>query len=397
MLLNYVLRSQKRLSMKFRSLALVLTAAAVFPAAAHALPDYVVVELFGAKPATAAVVVEGPLVITEGVKRVFLAGSHYEIRVAARGVEMRSIDATSVRQQRKTYGRSVFSARSITLGSSTPTIAVILKDSRRTYTGTIKFQPNSDGYLLIRNKTPLRDYVKSVVGSETNPDFKEEALKAQAVLTQTLLARYKQGDALSDTTEKQAYLGTAYVRPLVQRAVDSVLGRILTYKNLPATIYYHSTCAGGTSAGQRYFELKPKLYPYLASTNCRFCVGSPFLQVKDSVIPWAQFSHAFGEHLPLILQRDEHKRPLRIQLGNRRTGGFTLWSEIGTKLGWDKVPGTRFEIKQTPDRRVHLISSGAGHGVGMCQWGANGQAKLGKTYAEILGYYFPGTTIQKLK
>ena len=45
---------------------------------------------------------------------------------------------------------------------------------------------------------------------------------------------------------------------------------------------------------------------------------------------------------------------------------------------------------------VFLISGrGWGHGVGMSQYGAYGQARAGRTYAEILGHYYSGTTIGK--
>ena len=38
---------------------------------------------------------------------------------------------------------------------------------------------------------------------------------------------------------------------------------------------------------------------------------------------------------------------------------------------------------------------GYGHGLGMSQWGAQGMAKAGFSYEEILAHYFPGTTLQK--
>ncbi|MGL4791578.1 MAG: hypothetical protein ACRCW1_09235, partial [Anaerotignaceae bacterium] len=37
---------------------------------------------------------------------------------------------------------------------------------------------------------------------------------------------------------------------------------------------------------------------------------------------------------------------------------------------------------------------GAGHGVGMSQYGANGMAKAGYTYNEILKHYYTGITIK---
>ncbi len=45
-------------------------------------------------------------------------------------------------------------------------------------------------------------------------------------------------------------------------------------------------------------------------------------------------------------------------------------------------------------RPVFVVDGGGwGHGVGMSQWGAYGQAREGRTYADILSTYYPGTTL----
>ena len=45
---------------------------------------------------------------------------------------------------------------------------------------------------------------------------------------------------------------------------------------------------------------------------------------------------------------------------------------------------------------VFVVSGrGWGHGVGMSQYGAYGQAQAGRTYAQILGHYYTGTTIAR--
>jgi stage II sporulation protein D len=36
---------------------------------------------------------------------------------------------------------------------------------------------------------------------------------------------------------------------------------------------------------------------------------------------------------------------------------------------------------------------GYGHGVGMCQYGADGMARQGRTFREILAHYYPGTQL----
>lgn len=43
-----------------------------------------------------------------------------------------------------------------------------------------------------------------------------------------------------------------------------------------------------------------------------------------------------------------------------------------------------------------LAGGGWGHGVGMSQWGAYGQALEGRTHEEILAVYYPGTTLEQM-
>ncbi|HLG06825.1 MAG TPA: hypothetical protein VI383_11845, partial [Gemmatimonadales bacterium] len=45
--------------------------------------------------------------------------------------------------------------------------------------------------------------------------------------------------------------------------------------------------------------------------------------------------------------------------------------------------------------QVTLEGAGAGHGVGLCQWGAIGRARAGVSYREILSAYFPGTELSQ--
>lgn len=45
---------------------------------------------------------------------------------------------------------------------------------------------------------------------------------------------------------------------------------------------------------------------------------------------------------------------------------------------------------------MYLENTGYGHGVGLCQYGSDGLAKKGKTYRQILQYYFDGVEIKKI-
>ena len=56
-----------------------------------------------------------------------------------------------------------------------------------------------------------------------------------------------------------------------------------------------------------------------------------------------------------------------------------------------------FSLQATREggRLIQVVAegAGAGHGVGMCQWGAMGRSRAGFSYRDILSAYFPGTQV----
>jgi stage II sporulation protein D len=61
---------------------------------------------------------------------------------------------------------------------------------------------------------------------------------------------------------------------------------------------------------------------------------------------------------------------------------------ISRALGWNTVRSDRYAIT---GNGLVLRGSGAGHGVGLCQRGADQMGAEGRSYREILSFYFPGT------
>lgn len=372
-------------------LALLLYAAAGtwLCTAAGAQPKVVSVNLFEAFPPAKRIFLEGPFEVQVPYKRGWPEGLS-ELTVERGQLVLRPVRA-SARDQ------ALLSKRFVLSGLSRQGLALRHHAgmSKRYYRGIVEIAVKPDGNLQIRNQLPTLEYVIAVVGSETLPNWPVEALKAQAVLTQTRLFRYKVNDDLGDTTQQEAYLGAEHSRPDVRSAVQSVWGQVLTYDHRAIQPFYHSTCAGRISAGDEMFGKKAKELVYLEAKDCPFCKDSPFLKTTRSKISKSRYSRVFGSGLPRVGTVDSAKRPLEIVLGNgKRSRGYDFWIKLGKNFGWDKVPGTRFSIAESADGSIELSSTGAGHGVGMCQWGAAGQARLGKTYREILNYYFPGTVIE---
>lgn len=426
-----------RTSVLIGKILVILLSLLLLPGAALALPSSVKVNLFQAHPDITSLVIDGSFEISQagsasGAGSVTL--HHAEISLSKNGLLLktgagRHAGAASAFASAKA-GRRVGTKiviRSVaaqplylqpdTLVASGPGSAPNLNSSAgsnsssssgsgRHYRGRI-FVTASSGKLNIVNEVDTKSYITSVVGSESLPEFPLEALKAQSVLASTVLARQRSNMQLGDTTNVQAYLGSDYERPLVKQAVAAVFGQKLETSNgtTPA-VFYHSTCAGGTSDEREVFSgkllndaaRKPVSSCRTATrVKCKYCQDSPFFKAHRVQISADELRRKVG-YVPLTIDvKDAEDRPLSLSVekvnragGDSKTvsiSGYDLWLKLGQGLGWGAVPGMRYAIEPGPV--VTITSTGAGHGAGLCQWGACGMAKAGKNYKEILHYYFP--------
>ena len=68
---------------------------------------------------------------------------------------------------------------------------------------------------------------------------------------------------------------------------------------------------------------------------------------------------------------------------------------MGRRLGWDILKSNLYSVERQGDVFV-FRGHGLGHGVGLCQAGADAMAGLGAGYESILEHYFPGTTLGEI-
>jgi len=382
--------------------ALVLSVLIFFllPQCGSSFPQTVRITLFEPHTQLQSVTITAPFAVKSPLRRVVKTGN-YRIHLTYLGVTISPLGFGN-----PAGNESGMSAREFVIEpANSKGVCLRLDDQVRHYSGSLVVSMQANSKLLnplkIENIVDARQYVETVAGSETAPACPKEAIKAQAVLTQTRLFRYRPGDALGDSTQQEAYLGCDYIRPGIRDAVKDVWGRMLTFDGRPITVFYHSSCAGGTSRAVDVFGKGALKMPYLTHVDCHYCKDAPFWNPTTTYILQSEFKQQFKRDSVQVDRLDAARRPLSITLsgGKERLSisGYDFWIKLGQKFGWDKAPGTRYEIKPTGDGKLQIVSTGAGHGVGMCQWGAANLARHGKTYKEILQYYYPGTKITAFK
>ena len=88
-----------------------------------------------------------------------------------------------------------------------------------------------------------------------------------------------------------------------------------------------------------------------------------------------------------ILARDESGRVKEVRIGSTVYLGTKLRSLLGLR-------STDFEFAIENGNFV-ITTRGYGHGVGMSQYGANGMAKAGYSYEQILTHYYTGVQMEQ--
>lgn len=263
------------------------------------------------------------------------------------------------------------------------------------YTGNIEVWKGKAGLCLI-NEVPVEEYVKSVVGAEVGKDWAIEALKAQAVISRTY-ALYQQINPnkrsnydLTSSVLHQVYKGGAVDRK-VSDAVKNTKGEVLVYDGKIIEAFYHSTCGGKTEKAEEVFSHS---YPYLKSVESS-CKLSPYRlwkrRISLSEIEKALNISGIEEIKIGSLTSTKRVKTLDITLaGGSRSVRAT---ELRRLLGWKRLPSTNFNLTHDNDSII-FQGKGYGHGVGLCQWSALEMARKGKSYKDILAFYYPGATIQ---
>ena len=260
----------------------------------------------------------------------------------------------------------------------------------------------------------LERYLTGVVRGEMPASFEMEALRAQAaaersyVYYQLAAGRkdaHPDADFCTDHTCCSAYLSETAAREKwggdfapwntrVEQAVSDTDGQVVLYNGRPILAVFHSSSAGRTAAAGDVWSGD---LPYLVS------VDSP---EGEETVPnyYSTVTFTAAEAKEKLLAAHPE-----LTLSGTPDRWFGAAAENGSgRVETVSVGGT--DIEGTELRRIFGLRSacftvaadsesvtfrvtGYGHGVGMSQYGANQLAREGKTWQEILEWYYTGATV----
>ncbi|KUP05125.1 stage II sporulation protein D [Bacillus coahuilensis m2-6] len=255
-------------------------------------------------------------------------------------------------------------------------------------------------------KLPLEQYIIGVVAAEMPADFEKEALKAQALAARTYIVNMlaigakdvPEGADVKDTIDYQVYKNVVELKTIwgsdyqwkldkITEAVVETKGQIITYEGNPITATFFSTSNGQTENSEAYWS---KEVPYLRSVESPWDEASPKFE-EQKIITLKEFQDKLGITLPTdgsvgkITSRTPGNQVAELQIGDKSFTG----KQVRDLLELNSADFTWVQ----KENHIVINTKGYGHGVGMSQYGANGMAKEGKSYKEIILHYYQGVEI----
>lgn len=244
-------------------------------------------------------------------------------------------------------------------------------------------------------KIPMEEYVAGVIGGEAAGMKSPESMKAMAVAARTYAAHFrgrhsKEGFDFCDTTHCQDFRRAA-ITDAGRAASEATEGELLWYRGSAAATYYSKNCGGISEASDEG--------PYLTQHRDPACVRKPdawrTILTRDEIVralKQTRLPVPAGFTQVAVTAKTPSNRVTRINLSGYEIDGGIFRNAIGRAIGWDRLPSGWFDIASFGDRFV-IAGRGRGHGIGLCQDGCARMGEDGRTYREILAFYYPGTVL----
>jgi len=299
-----------------------------------------------------------------------------------------------------------------------------------------------NGSFSVTREILLESYLRNVVSGEMPSSFQPQALRAQAIIARTYalikLGRHAtEGADICATEHCQMYGSNANRSKETDKAIADTRGLVLMAGDKLAEPYYSACCGGVTDdAGLLWGPEYDR--PYLSGVPDMPAKSVPAELTIDGVLDagdayckgtrasrWSreftadEVNALVAKNLPIVTNDPaaqirtvtnmsvEERTPngriasLRVEGDGASVlvyGDAVRWLFGAGQPGPNGLWSTLFDLTVTRDAAGDITAytfrgAGRGHGIGLCQWGANGRAKAGQTCRQILHAYYPGTRL----
>lgn len=267
-------------------------------------------------------------------------------------------------------------------------------------------------------EVPAVDYICGVLAAEVPASYHEEALKAQAVAAFTYACHARENnlanpqknsgiggaDLSDDSGTYEAYLPETAARvkwgknfdsqwSRIHGAVEQVAGKVIVWQGRPIDAVFFSASAGRTEDSA---DVWGDSVPYLKSVDSSFDKYAPDYSSRKQFSRDEFASRVKAKYPAAVLGADPAKWLLSV---SRSQAGGVKRAALGGVSVDGSVLRSLFGLRSTNFTLAYRNGTftfdvkGNGHGVGMSQYGAEYLAAHGKTWEQIISYYYTGVSI----
>ena len=264
----------------------------------------------------------------------------------------------------------------------------------------------------------MEEYVKGVVPAEMPAGWPAEALKAQAVAARTYAAAYVATYGYICGTSACQNWNPANRTAASDAAVAATAGELMTYQGGMIWANYSSTCGGQTAnspdAASAYCQSarcgagapadlssEAAAAAFWGNPQTAYCSGSSLFRwtyaaarsTEDQIL--AQYMNNQSLASIAVTSREYSGKATNVRLNGsfNVTGESTIKTALRPTVSGSSLPSANV-ILTFDGATLTRKGGGFGHGIGLCQWGANGMATAGATYRQILQHYYTGIAFQ---
>lgn len=291
----------------------------------------------------------------------------------------------------------------------------------------VRLVPRSDdaiGSVDVVCHVAMETYLPGVLAKELYNTWSLETHLAQAVAARSFAVceMAQSVDRHFDVVAgeaSQAWIGATTHKTSLE-AVRRTKGMMLVFEGRVVPAYYSSTCGGRPAnavdaiSDGIFNDIAPLRAARGMERDCckgapswRWAMTLPTGEAAKRIALWAKterpaMAKLDGIRLIEVGQTNACGRPVTFRIYDIRNQVYEIPSE---RLRWafnadlaglpavkTRVKSADFEPKVTAVS-VNLAGRGYGHGVGMCQYGAEAMSKSGSTWGDILRVYYPGAEV----
>jgi stage II sporulation protein D len=304
----------------------------------------------------------------------------------------------------------------------TPAAGGCLRVGAASYRGRLQFLPVGPSKFIVVNCLDMESYLAGVLPRELYRFWLPATYRALAVAARTFATYQMRTFGASHDYDlgagqaSQVYGGFSAETEKAWQAVRSTHGQVLTWGagGLEGVfLAQYSACCGGVVNGAGVIRDAQDIEPLRGGQTCTDCVACP-----RYIWPAVQISKAdmlkaiaasFGPAGQLAGVKE--LRPV-----NQTSYGRVVWVDVvapdgksirlraedirlsllrASPPGADKLYSMNCKFRDLGEAIEFYDGRGFGHGVGLCQWGAEAKAEQGAAAEEILNFYYPGARIDR--